>query len=124
MEIIVRLHDFLHAVRQIAVARENPGPARLQEFLMNAGNAADHKRRAERVVRPAPPLALDADAAGPRVPNIVKAPRFGPVIVPSQPLKHAHVLDDFLLHVQPKAVLVPVLLRGHDVCGTDGTVER
>ena len=91
---------------------------------MNVRDAVEHASQAERVVWPTPELAFDAQAQRGCAVHVGERPSLVLAIAPAQPREGPDVLDDLLLDVQPKPILVAIGPRRLDVGGADGAIDR
>src|SRR5262249_15023722 len=100
-------------VRELAVADENAQAAGVEEGLVNIGNVVDDAGDADRVVRPAPALAVDRDPARDRAVDVGEIPRLDLSVAPSGAREYADRVVDLLLEIDAHAgAAVPGTHRG------------
>jgi hypothetical protein len=104
LAIVVHFHDFLRAVAQSTVAVENTQATGLQEQPVPPINPAPHTGQADCILWTPPSRTLDAGAERRRGIGVRKHPGFVLPVIPAEARKHADVLANLLLRVQPKAV--------------------
>src|SRR6516164_6448483 len=83
LKVVVGLQNFLQTVGKISVTREDAGASGLKKFLMNMRDRINDSGHAEGIVRPIPPLALDAEPERRSTIDVGKGPRFVLAVAPS-----------------------------------------
>ena len=113
---VIRLDDLLEAgMRQLPVADEDAQSAGIEKGLMHAGNAVDDAGKADRIVRPAPLLAVERNAAGNGAVDIGEFVRLDVAVGPAGADESAEIGRDFLLDIHADAAAALILADGGDI---------
>src|SRR4029077_10221366 len=98
--------------------------AGVEKRLVHAGDVVDHAGDANGVVRPAPVLAVDRDAAGDRPVDVGEVPRLDIAVGPAGAGEHRDRVRDLLLQVHADARAAGIASHCGDVGGLTGDLSE
>src|SRR3984893_7832133 len=97
---VIHFEDLLRArVRQTTIADQDAEAAGVEECLMLAGNPVDHAGEPERVIRPAPALAVERQPGRDGPVDIGELVGLDAAVRDAGAGKEAEALDDLLLEI-------------------------
>src|SRR5919204_4839127 len=118
---VISFEDLLEpGIRQLSVADEDAQAAGVQKRLVNAADAVDNTGDTDGIVRPAPVLAIDRNAARDRPVDIGKVPRLDVAVGPAGAGEYADRVRDLLLQVHAHAGAAGIVSHRDDVGGPTG----
>src|SRR6516165_8880757 len=101
---VVGLEDlFEPGIWKLAVADQDPQAAGVEEGLVDTRDVVDDAGYADRIVRPAPLLAVDRDTARNGSVDVGEIPRLKVAVGPAGARKHTHRFGHLLLEVEAHA---------------------
>src|SRR5262245_23696814 len=118
---VISLEDFFEpGIRQLSVADEDAQAAGVEKRLVNAADTVDDTRDTDGIVRPAPVLAVDRDAARHRPVAVGKVPRLDVGVGPAGAGEDPDRVRDLLLQVHADSGTAGIASHRNDVGGLTG----
>ncbi len=111
-------------MRQLPVTDKNTQSSRIQEGLVHAGDCVDDAGNTNRVVGPAPFLAIDRNAAGDGAVDIGELVRLDVAVGPAGAQERAKVRRDLLLDIHADATAALIVPDGGDISRTAGDCSQ